>query len=140
MGCCHSNEINGELVINLNSFKLYKCKNNNYYTTINDKIVDIILSENLVNGYDNCFTLTFTNSNIIVIEFKNNNSVKIIYIKHNSYEFDNIYLKYNVILNRNDEWKKYLNEMNEFNLWREKIYQEKYGKIYNIILNSQKIF
>lgn len=140
MGCCRSKNIDDNLVVNLNTFKLYKCKNNNYYTTIDGKIADIILSKNLVDGYDNCFTLTFTNSNIITIEFKSNNSVKIIYIKYDAYKSDNIHLKYNVILNRNDEWEKYLNEMNEFNAWREKIYQEKYGKIYNIILNSQKIF
>lgn len=139
MGCCHTKNIDDNLVVNLNTFKLYKCKNNNYYTTIDGKNIDIILSNDLINGYDNCFTLTFTNSNIIAIEFKSNNSVKIIYIKYDTYKSDNIHLKYNVILSDHCEWEKYLNEMNEFNLWREKMYQDKYGKIYNIIINNNKI-
>jgi hypothetical protein len=76
----------------------------------------------------------------MTIEFKNNNSVKVIYNTNHSDKLNDIHLKYNIILNNETEWITYFNEMNEFNLWRDKLYQEKYGKIYNIILNNQKIF
>lgn len=140
MGCCNSNKIDGELVVNLNIFKLYKCKDGNYFTIIDGDNINIILSNNLVDGYDKCFTLIFTNLNIMTIEFKNNNSVKIIYNTNHSDKSNDVHLKYNIILNHETEWITYFNQMNEFNLWRDKLYQEKYGKIYNIILNNKKIF
>ena len=44
---CYSSKIDGELVVSLNIFKLYKCKNGDYYTTINDVNIHVMLNKNL---------------------------------------------------------------------------------------------
>jgi hypothetical protein len=85
------------------------------------------------------FKITFKNADVMTIEFKNNNSVKIIYDMYYHDKSNNIYnviSHYNIILNDETEWLKYLNEMNKFNAWRDKLYKEKYEKIYNIITNN----
>lgn len=138
MGCYNSTEIDGELIVSLNIFKLYKSKNEDYYTTINDVNIHIMLSKNLTDDNE-YFKITFKNADVMTIEFKNNNSVKIIYDMYYHDKSNNIYnviSNYNIILNDETEWLKYLNEMNKFNEWRDKLYKEKYEKIYNIIMNN----
>jgi hypothetical protein len=138
MGSCYSSKEDGELVVSLNLFKLYKCKNGDYYTTINDVNIYIMLSKNLSDDNE-YFKLTFKNEDVMTIEFKNNNSVKIIYDIHyydKSNNIHNVISNYNIILNDGTEWLKYMNEMNKFNEWRDKLYQKKYGKIYNILINN----
>lgn len=140
MGCRNSvlKDPDGELIVSLNIFKLYKSKNEDYYTTINDVNIHIMLSKNLTDDNE-YFKITFKNADVMTIEFKNNNSVKIIYDMYYHDKSNNIYnviSNYNIILNDETEWLKYLNEMNKFNEWRDKLYKEKYEKIYNIIMNN----
>lgn len=140
MGCRNSTEIDGELIVSLNIFKLYKSSNKvtDYYTTINDVNIHIMLSKKLTDDNE-YFKITFKNADVMTIEFKNNNSVKIIYDMYYHDKSNNIYnviSHYNIILNDETEWLKYLNEMNKFNAWRDKLYKEKYEKIYNIITNN----
>lgn len=137
MGCNNSTETNDELVVSLNIFKLYKYKNGDYYTTINDENIHVMLSKNFTDDNE-CFKITFKNDDVMTIEFKNNNSVRIFYDMYYNDKSNNIYnviSNYNIILNDKNEWVKYLDEMNKFNEWRDKLHQEKYEKIYNIIIN-----
>lgn len=139
---CYSSKIDGELVVNLNIFKLYKSSNKvtDYYTTINDVNVHVILTKNLCDDNE-CFKISFKNDDVMTIEFKNNNSVKIFY---NMYYYDksnnihDVISNYNIILSDEAEWIKYLEEMNKFNTWRDELYEKKYGQIYNIIINNYK--
>ena len=137
---CYSSKIDGELVVSLNIFKLYKCKNGDYYTTINDVNIHVMLSKNL-SDVNECFKITFKNDDVMTIEFKNNNSVKIFYDMYyhdKSNNIHNVISNYDIILSDKTEWIKYLEEMNKFNMWRDELYEKKYGKIYNIIINHQK--
>jgi hypothetical protein len=139
MGCNNSTETNYELVVSLNIFKLYKSSNKvtDYYTTINDDNIHVMLSKNFTDDNE-CFKITFKNDDVMTIEFKNNNSVRIFYDMYYNDKSNNIYnviSNYNIILNDKTEWVKYLDEMNKFNEWCDKLHQEKYEKIYNIIIN-----
>lgn len=141
MGCCHSNKTEDKILVDLNIFKLFRCENGDYYTTINDMIVYTLISKKI---NENCivFTITFGNSDFMTITFKNNNSVKIncdTYYHDKSNNICDTILNYNIIFNDENKWSQYLDEMNNFNYWQDKIHKQKYEKIYNIILNNNKI-